>query len=246
MKRILILGATSAIAVAAARLWAARGDRLVLVARDPAKLRETANDLEVLGAEGVTYETADLADSAGHAALIEKALGALEGELDIALIAYGTLSDQASSEADAATTLRELNINFLSVASLLTELANRLERQRHGTLAVISSVAGDRGRPSNYVYGSAKGGLSLFLQGLRGRLFRSGVQVLTIKPGFVDTPMTAEIKKNPLFASPEQVAADIVRAIDKGRDTLYTPFFWAFIMAIIRLIPGALFKRLKL
>lgn len=246
MKRILILGATSAIAIATARLWAARGDHLFLVARDAAKLGATANDLEVLGAAGVIYETADLADDAGHAALLEKALGAFEGELDIALIAYGTLSDQAASEADAATTLRELNTNFLSVASLLTELANRLERQRHGTLAVISSVAGDRGRPSNYVYGSAKGGLSLFLEGLRGRLFRSGVKVLTIKPGFVDTPMTADIKKNPLFASPEQVATDIVRAIDRGRDTLYTPFFWAFIMAIIRLIPGALFKRLKL
>lgn len=246
MKRVLILGATSAIAVAAARRWAARGERLFLVARDPKKLSATANDLEVLGALAVAYEAADLADSDTHQGLIESALVALGGEIDIVLIAYGTLSDQAACEGDAATTLRELNTNFLSVASLLTELANVLEHQGHGTLAVISSVAGDRGRPSNYVYGSAKGGLSLFLQGLRGRLFRSGVTVLTIKPGFVDTPMTADVKKNPLFASPEQVGSDIVGAIDRGRDVLYTPSFWRLIMTIICFIPEALFKRLKL
>ncbi len=246
MKRVLILGATSAIAVAAARRWASRGERLFLVARDPDKLGATANDLEVLGAGSVAYEAADLANSDVHHSLVESAVAALGGEIDIALIAYGTLSDQAACEGDVATTLRELNTNFLSVASLLTELANVLEPQGHGTLAVISSVAGDRGRPSNYVYGSAKGGLSLFLQGLRGRLFRSGVKVLTIKPGFVDTPMTADVKKNLLFASPEQVGSDIVAAIDRGRDVLYTPFFWRFVMTIIRLVPEALFKRLNL
>ena len=178
--------------------------------------------------------------------LLAKAGAALGGDLDVVLIAYGTLSNQVACEADAALTLRELNTNFLSVASLLTELANRLKHQGHGTLAVISSVAGDRGRPSNYVYGSAKGALSLFLQGLRGRLFHVGVHVLTIKPGFVDTPMTADVKKNPLFASPQRVGADIVRACDQGRNVLYTPFFWRFVMTVIRLIPEPLFKRLKL
>lgn len=132
------------------------------------------------------------------------------------------------------------------MVSLLTLLANRLEAQKSGTIAVISSVAGDRGRSSNYVYGTAKGAVSLFLQGLRGRLHPSGVRVLTIKPGFVDTPMTADVKKNALFASPEGIAKGIVSAIDRGREVVYLPSFWRGIMLMIRAVPEPLFKRLKL
>ena len=130
--------------------------------------------------------------------------------------------------------------------SLLTILANRLEAQKQGTIAVISSVAGDRGRKSNYVYGTAKGAVSLFLQGLRGRLHPSGVRVVTIKPGFVDTPMTAGIKKNALFASPEAVARGVVSAIDRGRDVVYLPPFWRGVMLIVRAVPEPFFKRLNL
>ncbi len=246
MKRILILGATSAIAEATAQLWAERGESLFLVARNPAKLGATASELRVLGASDVQVASADLTDTRGHAALIQTATDALGGPLDTVLIAYGILSDQKACERDADETLRELHTNFTSVVSLLTLLANIMETQRHGSIAVISSVAGDRGRPSNYVYGSAKGALSLFLQGLRGRLSHSGVSVLTIKPGFVDTPMTASLDKNPLYSSPERVAKDIVRGIDEGRDVLYTPFFWRFVMGVIKLVPERLFKRLKL
>lgn len=162
------------------------------------------------------------------------------------MIAYGTLSDQKACENNVEMTLQELNINALSVIALLTRLAPYFEAQGEGCIAVISSVAGDRGRQSNYVYGTAKGALSIFLQGLRNRLHKSGVQVLTIKPGFVDTPMTAEFPKGPLWASPEKVALDIEKAIENKCNVLYTPSFWFLIMAIIRNVPESIFKRLSL
>lgn len=245
MKRVVIFGATSAIARATARLLAARGDRLFLVARDATKLEATAQDLRVRGAAAVDVAVADLDDFARHEVLLNEAQRAL-GKLDVVLIAHGTLPDQGALERSFEATERELHTNFLSVVSLLTPLANRLEAQGEGTIAVISSVAGDRGRASNYVYGTAKGAVSLFLQGLRNRLHKSGVRVITIKPGFVDTPMTAEVKKNALFASPEAVAKGIVSALDRGRDVVYLPAFWNLIMLIIRAIPEPLFKRLKL
>jgi decaprenylphospho-beta-D-erythro-pentofuranosid-2-ulose 2-reductase len=153
------------------------------------------------------------------------------------LIAHGTLPDQGACQASFDTARREFEVNALSVLSLLTLAANRFEQQRSGTIAVISSVAGERGRQSNYLYGAAKGAVSLFLQGLRNRLSKSGVQVVTILPGFVDTPMTADFPKGPLWAQPDAVARDIVRAIEGGRDVLYTPWFWRWIMLIIRTIP---------
>ena len=245
MKRVLIFGATSAIARATARLFAERGDRLFLVARDEGKLEATARDLQSRGAERVDYATADLADEAGFETLLGRATESLGG-LDVALIAYGTLPEQGVLEGSPQATQEALHVNFTSVALLLTLLANQLAAQRSGTLAVISSVAGDRGRASNYVYGTAKGAVSLFLQGLRNRLHGSGVHVLTIKPGLVDTPMTAELKKNFLYAKPDQIAAGIVSAIDKKRDVVYLPFFWRWIMLIIRALPEPLFKRLSL
>jgi len=245
VKRVLILGATSAIARGAARLLAERGDRLFLVARDAAKLEATAQDLRVRGAAGVDCAVADLNDFSRHEALLDEATATLGG-LEVVLIAYGTLSDQKACERSFEATERELRTNFLSVVSLLTPLANRMEAQRGGTIAVISSVAGDRGRGSNYVYGTAKGALSLFLQGLRNRLHPAGVRVVTIKPGFVDTPMTANVKKNALFAAPETVAKGIVRAVDRGDEVVYLPPFWRGVMALIRAVPEPLFKRLKL
>ncbi len=245
MKRVLIFGATSAIARATARLFSERGDRLFLVARDDVKLEATAQDLRSRGAEAVGYAAADLADNARHEALVEEAVQALGG-LDVVLIAYGTLPDQRALETSFKATHEALQVNFTSVVSLLTLLANRLEAQRSGTLAVISSVAGDRGRASNYVYGAAKGALSLFMQGLRNRLHSAGVHVLTIKPGFVDTPMTAGVKKNFLFVKPEQIAVGIVAAIDNKREVVYLPFFWRWLMLVVRALPEPLFKRLEL
>ena len=245
MKRVLIFGATSAIARATARLFAERGDRLFLVARDETKLGATARDLQSRGAEKVDYATADLADETGFEALLGRATESLGG-LDVALIAYGTLPDQGALEGSPRAVQEALHVNFTSVALLLTLLANRFQSQRSGTIAVISSVAGDRGRASNYVYGTAKGAVSLFLQGLRNRLHGSGVHVLTIKPGLVDTPMTAELKKNFLYAKPDQIASGVISAIDKKRDVVYLPFFWRWIMLVIRALPEPLFKRLSL
>lgn len=245
MTRILILGATSAIAEQTARRYAERGAQLMLVARDEDKLQRLADDLAIRGTGQVAWQACDLNDTPGHETVLletEKALGGL----DMVLIAYGTLGDQAVGEHDFSAAMQELQTNCLGVLSLLTLIANRFEAQQSGTIAVISSVAGDRGRQSNYIYGTAKGALSLFLQGLRNRLHKAGVQVLTIKPGFVDTPMTREFPKGLLWVKPEVIADGIVRAVDKRRDVVYLPFFWRYIMLIIKLIPEFIFKRLSL
>jgi len=245
MRRVLIIGATSAIAEATARLFAARGDSLFLVARDADRLQSIATDLGVRGAVRVAITTLDVTAFDAHAAVIDAASLALGG-IDTVLIAHGTLSDQGECQGSIDTLRREFAINALSTMALLTPLANMLEAQGFGTLAVISSVAGDRGRQSNYVYGSAKAALSVFLSGLRQRLAKSKVNVLTIKPGFVDTPMTAAFKKGALWAQPAQIAAGIVNAIDRGRSVVYLPWFWSIIMLIIRSIPEPIFKRVKL
>jgi short-subunit dehydrogenase len=246
MRKILIIGATSAIAEAAARIFATRGDALFLVARNAEHLRAVVADLNIRGAARADNATLDVTDFAAHEAVLDQAERDLGG-LDVALIAHGTLSDQAQCEQSADLMRREFEINALSTLALLTSLANRMEARRSGTLAVISSVAGDRGRQSNYVYGAAKAAVSTFLGGLRQRLAKSGVTVLTIKPGFVDTPMTAGIaNKGALWAQPDRVAAGIVQAIDRGRAIVYLPWFWRWIMLVIRHIPEPLFKRLKL
>ena len=246
MKKILIIGATSAIAMACARLWAAQGASLFLVARDPAKLHALCADLEVRGASTVGAFCMNAEDIAAHAAMLEEALHAL-GQLDIALIAHGTLPDQQACEADANLTLREFSTNGTSVIALLTILGNQFEAQRNGAIAVISSVAGDRGRPSNYVYGSAKAAVSVFCEGLRARLFKVGVSVTDIRPGFVATPMTEGLPlPERLVAQPEQVARRIVAGIERKVDVLYAPAFWRLIMLVIRSIPRFVFKRMKL
>jgi short-subunit dehydrogenase len=245
MNKVLILGATSAIAHETAKLFAREGAQLFLVGRNHEKLEVVCSDLKVRGAKQVESLVLDLSDTTRHAELVNKAISALSG-LDAVLIAYGTLSDQKAGEASVEVVLREFNNNCVSAISLLTILANYFEKQKRGCIAVISSVAGDRGRRSNYVYGAAKGGLNTFLQGLRNRLAKSGVTVLTIKPGFVDTPMTAHLKKGLLFASAEKVGGDIFKAMQKGKDVLYTPRFWQLIMLIIKHVPEPVFKRLKL
>jgi short-subunit dehydrogenase len=164
------------------------------------------------------------------------------GTIDLALLAHGVLGDQTAAERDYLAAEPILVTNFLSAVSLLTWLANYCESQGRGTLAVISSVAGDRGRKSNYVYGASKAGLDALLSGLRNRCDRSGVQVLTIKPGFVATPMTAHIPKNGLFATPERVASGILNAVRRRKDVVYVPWFWRPIMTIIKAVPERIFK----
>jgi len=190
MTKVLVIGATSAIAEHCAKLWAARGDALYLVARNEERLKTIAADLKVRGASQVDTYCTDLNDMNSHSELLDAAEAAMGG-IDTVLIAHGTLSNQNACEQSVEETLAEIKTNALSAISLLTLIANRFEAQKAGTIAVISSVAGDRGRASNYVYGSAKAMVTAFTSGLRQRLHKSKVAVVTIKPGFVDTPMKA-------------------------------------------------------
>lgn len=243
--RVVIIGASSAIAYETAKCFAYDGADLFLVGRSSEKLATIAADLKVRGAKRVETYVLDLCELDRHQEMFEQAL-ALLGELDMLLIAHGTLGDQHKSELSVAETMRELQTNCLSVISLLTISANYFERQQHGCIGVVSSVAGDRGRKSNYVYGTAKGAVTIFLQGLRNRLSSAGVSVVTIKPGYVATPMTAHLKKSLLTASPQSVGRGIYQAMKKGKDVVYLPWFWSPIMLIIKSIPERIFKRLSL
>ena len=245
---VLILGATSAIAEALARRLAARGVRLALVARNSDKLAAIQADLLVRhGPQAVVFTAvADLDVLTDHARLVAAAGQAL-GRIDVAVLAHGSLPDQAACEADVALALAQLHTNGVSAVSLCGHLANLLQVQGSGSLVVITSVAGDRGRPSNYVYGSAKGLVSRYLQGLRARLWRHGVAVIDLRPGFVITPMTAGFDRGgPLWVSADRVAAGALAAIDAQREVAYLPGFWRLIMAVICMIPEKLFKRLSL
>lgn len=247
IRNAVIFGATSAIAQAVTRSLAQRHCQLVLVGRHEQRLQALADDLMLRGAKAVSIITQDLSEhTLEYDQLTANVLAQLDGPLDLALIAHGTLPDQATVQATHQATFDAIQLNALSYIGLLTVLANTCEAQGHGTLVAISSVAGDRGRQSNYVYGSAKGMITLFCQGLRNRLAKSNVHVITVKPGFTDTPMTADFPKGPLWAKPEQVAAGILTAIDKQKDIVYLPGFWKYIMLIIRHIPEFIFKRLKL
>ncbi len=241
---ILIFGATSAIAQAVAARYAAAENRFYLIARNGEKLAALRERLTGAGAGEVETALADLARLENHPEMIEAAFADLKS-VDLVLIAHGTLPDQARCEQDTNAALEALNVNGLSPISLLTELAPRMRKQAHGTLAVITSVAGDRGRPSNYVYGSAKAMVSAYLQGLRGKLHGADVHVIDIRPGLVDSPMTAHLEKGPLFASPEQVAGGIVRAVSRRKQTVYVPGWWRIVMAIVRWLPNIIFKRLN-
>ncbi len=241
MARILIIGATSAIAAEVARRYAARGDRLFLVGRTQAKIDALISEL---GPAVTGYATLDLVDYETHPALITQATVALEG-LDIALICHGLLGDQLETEGSFSSARPVLEVNFMSVVSLLIPIANTLECQGTGHIAVITSVAADRGRPRNFTYGAAKAGVNTYLEGLRSRLWDSGVQVHIIRPGPVDTPMTANHPKTRLFSTAPAVADGIVRAIDAGRFSTYLPWFWWFIMPIVVWLPEPIFQRIN-
>lgn len=244
--KVLIIGATSAIAEAVARAYAAQGAHLFLVGRNPERLALIAGDLKARGANETQVYVLDVNRISECDAMLSAAWEKL-GAVDVALIAHGTLPDQARCQTDATYAIQEFQTNAVSVIGLLTLLAARFERQCSGVIAAISSVAGDRGRPSNYLYGAAKGAIAIFLQGLRARLATCGVHVLTIKPGFVATPMTAHLNlPQKLTASPRRVAHDIVRAIEARKNSIYTPWFWWGIMTIIKNIPEGVFKKLKL
>jgi short-subunit dehydrogenase len=243
--KVAIFGATSTIAEACARGWAARGASLFLAGRQVKALDFVAGDLRVRGAARVTVWAGNLAAIERHPDLLI-ALDAELGMPDIALLAWGTLTDQARAEAEPAYAAQELATNFVAPAALLLALSTRVAAPG-GTIACISSVAGDRGRQSNFVYGGAKGGLQRFLEGLRHKLRGRGVAVLDVRPGFVATRMTDHLsREGPLWAPPERVAADILRAVDRRRAVLYTPWFWRWVMLGVRAAPRPLFHRMWL
>jgi decaprenylphospho-beta-D-erythro-pentofuranosid-2-ulose 2-reductase len=245
-QNILIIGATSGIAEALARKYAEQGARLFLVARDNKKLEAICADLTARGAKDVRMFVMDANDNHVIPQLVDSAWVAF-GIIDVALVAHGTLPDQIRTENDITYAIAEFRTNAESVIACLVALAKRFELQCKGVIAVIGSVAGDRGRASNYLYGAAKAAIDTYASGLRVRLFKSGVHVLTIKPGFVATSMTASLNlPKRLTATPERVARDIQGAIAKRQDVLYTPWFWNWIMLIIRWIPMTIFKRMKL
>ncbi len=238
--RVAIFGATSAIAGDVARLYHARGARLVLVGRNADKLARLAAELKgsVVATIVQDFDRTDEAE-----ACVRGAVTAL-GEIDVALIAHGLLGDQLASERQVPVAMQTLHTNALSVVALLVPLSNQLEAQRGGHLAVMSSVAAERGRPRNYTYAAAKAALNVYLQGVRSRLVAAGVEVHTLKLGPVDTPMTHNHEKNAVFARSPDVARAIVRAIDRGVDEVYVPGFWRLIMFFVRHMPEAVFQRL--
>lgn len=245
MKKIIIFGANSAVAQACAKLWAEGGNDLFLVGRDANKLKALEADLRVRSRSKIESRSVDLGEQSSHADIWQDAKDKL-GSIDTVLIAHGILGNQKQSERDYQHLFEIMNINLLSTLSLLSISANELEAQGRGSIAVITSVAGDRGRQSNYTYGTSKGAVSIFLSGLRNRLSPKGVAVTDIKMGFVDTPMTRDIRKGPLFAQAETVAKTIVRVIDRKNNIAYTPFFWRWIMLIVKSIPESIFKKLKM
>ena len=245
MRRILITGATSAIAQEAARHFASNGDAFLLVARDPDKLAAVADDLRARGASRVETAIVDLIDLARSSRLIDETVDKLGG-LDALLVAQGTLPDQAACEADPVQTLREFSLNAMGPITLLLRAATHFENQGSGCIAAITSIAGVRGRRSNYVYGAAKAAVSTFLEGLRGRLGDTGVSVVDIRPGFVDTPMTAHLPKNPLFATAAPVGKRVYRAMLSGDDVVYAPWFWRWIALAIQLTPRSIFVKLSI
>ena len=245
-QRIMIFGATSAMAHEFAKCFAVSGSQFFLVGRAEDRLATVKSDLLSRGAGRVEFRVADsemLCTSKNL--LLDLAVAAL-GDLDIVMFAHGALGVQLESQQDAEKVKDMISINFISIVCQLTYFANFFEKRLAGTIVVISSVAGDRGRQSNYVYGSAKAGLSVFLQGLRNRLQRVNVRVIDIRPGFVSTPMTSALRQGILFADAADVGRGIYQAVLKGRDIVYLPGFWRLIMLIVKLIPEAIFKRLRL
>lgn len=239
-ERVAIFGATSAIAAEVARCYARRGARLYLVGRNPEKLQPLVRELgdRVVGSALQDFDQTEQAERCVQGAV--EALGAL----DVAVIAHGLLGDQRESEASVEVAEQIARTNYLSVMALVIPLANQLERRRGGHLVVLSSVAAERGRPRNYTYAAAKSALNTYLQGLRSRLVPFGVQVHTIKLGPVDTPMTETHTKNLLFARAPEVAAQIVRAVERGTKEAYVPGYWRPIMFAVRNLPEAVFQRI--
>jgi decaprenylphospho-beta-D-erythro-pentofuranosid-2-ulose 2-reductase len=244
MQKILILGATSPIARALALKFAYDGARLYLAARDAGEAQRVAEDVCFRAGVGTLSGTFDAVDFASHDEFIRHAANELGG-LDGVVACFGTLGDEEAAQTDPDAAIATINQNFTGAVSLITLAARHLEQQGSGFIIVLGSVAGDRGRARNYVYGAAKGALAIFADGLRGRLAKSNVHVMTVKLGTVDTRMTWGREGALLAIQPARAADSIYAAYRKRREVVYVPWFWRVIMTMIRLIPERLFKRVK-
>ncbi|MCI0450511.1 MAG: SDR family oxidoreductase [Chlorobi bacterium] len=243
---LLVLGANSLIAQAASANFAEAGHEIIFAGRNKEELSKIAGDFNIRYKVNCLTEYFDALDYANHRKFVETVF-TISPELNYALIVFGYLGTQEKAQSDFTEAHKIINSNYTGVVSACELIAAEFESRKKGSIAIISSVAGDRGRQSNYMYGSAKAGLSAYSQGLRNRLFKSGVNVLTIKPGFVDTPMTYGMPLPKLLvASPKKVGKDIYKAMIKGKNVIYTPFYWWWIMKIVKSIPETIFKKLKL
>ena len=243
----VVIGATSEIARAVVRELAKEGGPLVIAARDEDELKLLAADVELRTTARVTPIRLDVTEFDRHEEFVKACIAAL-GSVEGVVLCQGFMADQEQAAADWSLARQMIDVNFTSSVSLGNLFAAHMASLGRGYLCGVSSVAGDRGRQSNYLYGSTKAGFSTYLDGMRNRLYRSGVAVITVKPGFVDTSMTWGLlnPKSPLVATPERVARDIARAIRRRKNTVYTPWFWALVMLAIRLVPEPIFKRLSL
>lgn len=240
----IILGATSTIARSFARMAASRGEGVILAGRDMAEMERSASDCRHRGspiAEAIAFDARD-AKTFGP---ILKRARALQDEVSVAVF-VGSMPPQDEIDADPSLIPGTVTDSFTGPAQFLTAIAPFLEEQGRGTVVGVGSVAGDRGRIGNYVYGAAKAGFHTYLSGLRNRLGRSGVHVVTVKPGTVDTAMTWGMEKLPFVVAPEKIASDIFRAVDRARNVLYTPLIWWPVMTVIRLIPERIFKKMSI
>ncbi len=242
MKKILVLGGYSAISQAVLELLAKEEVILYLVGRDIQKLEIVRDHLNSIGRSQVYIEAMDLNKIEEHRALLERATKQMNG-LDLLFVCYGVLPNQKNLEQEPEKALDNYFTNAFSTINFVSLVANYFESKGKGTIAVVTSVAGERGRKSNYFYGSAKSCVDAFLEGLRHRLFNKGIKVVTIKPGIVDTPMTANLERKTLMAKPERVAQDIVKAFEGRKAVVYTPWIWRYIMLIVKLLPRGIFYR---
>ena len=243
----VIVGATSEIARAVVRELAKAGGRFVVAARDGEELNLLAADIQLRTGASVTPIPLDVTDFSKHEDFVNSCIAEL-GRVEGVVLCQGFMVEQQQAAADWSLARQMIDVNYTSAVSLGNRFATHMASGGRGYICGVSSVAGDRGRQSNYLYGSTKAGFSAYLDGLRNRLYRSGVAVITVKPGFVDTSMTWGLLKpgSPLVATPERVARDISKAIHRRKNTVYTPWFWALIMQVIRLVPEPIFKRLSL
>ena len=244
--RVLILGANAGVGRAVAAEFARHHTDLILAGRDLEELQAVAADLHIRYNVDARAERVDVLEFDTLESHLTACLSLADQSLDGVILCIGYLGDAETARHDSTEARRIFDTNFTGVALALEILARHFEQQRRGFICALSSVAGDRGRQSNYLYGSAKGGLATYLQGLRNRLYHSGVHVVTVKPGFVDTRMVFGMLNSPLVASPQAVARDIYRAIKLRKDVVYVPGFWRIIMLVVRVIPEAVFKKLRI